>query len=159
VFGVPVAGNSARTKFRGLVRRWSAAVCGVRKPCLGGAVLDSAYRVLYDPPPDGGLDPTVCETHECFLVDPVVLAGERGVEIRLANSRWFFEDVSDARRDARRWLERVERSHASGAHAHVRHGEVFIDPRTGRPTSQLAGGAPIIDILQTGCALDHPSEC
>lgn len=122
-------------------------------------MLDSAHRVLYDPPPDGGADPTACETHECFLVDPVLLAGQRGIEIGLANSRWFFEDITDARRDARRWLERVAASRgASGAHAHVRHGEVFVHPSTGRPTSQLAGAAPIIDILQVGCALDHPCE-
>jgi len=120
-------------------------------------VLALAHRVLYDPPPAGGLDPSACETHECFLVDPVLLLGERGIEFPRPGGRWFFEDPADARRDARRWLGSIERSRASGAHAHLRHAEVFVDPRTGRPTSQLAGAAPIIDLMAVGCALDHPS--
>lgn len=120
-------------------------------------MLALAHRVLYDPPPAGGLDPNACETHECFVVDPVLLLGERGIEFPRPGGRWFFEDPADARRDARRWLGSIERSQASGAHAHLRHAEVFVDPCTGRPTSQLAGAAPIIDLMAVGCALDHPS--
>jgi hypothetical protein len=119
-------------------------------------VLDLAQRVLYDPPPAGGLDPEACETRECFLVEPVALLGERGIEIPLPDGTWFFEDITYARQAARRWLERMERSLASGARAHVRHGEVLVHPRTGCPTSQLAGPAPILDLMQTGCALEQP---
>jgi hypothetical protein len=120
---------------------------------------DDAQRVLYDEPPTGGLDPAACATHECFLVDPVLLLGERGIEVALPDGGWFFEEIADARQAARRWLAVIERSHAARARVDVRHGEVLVDPRTGRPTSQLAGPAPILDVMVTGCALtQQPAE-
>lgn len=112
----------------------------------------------FEPPPDRGLEPTACEIHECFVVEPTLLIGEWGIELP-SRTRWFFEDADEAREEARDWLERIERRHrASGAHAHVRHGQVLVNPATGRPTTQLFGAAPILDLLQIGIALDHPGE-
>lgn len=120
-------------------------------------VLEAASRVLYAPPPDGGLDPTACELHECFMVIPVVLLSERGIEIPPGERRWFFEDLDVASRAAWRWLERISTTvHVTGAHAHIRHADVLIDPRTGRPTSQLAGPAPILEPIEVGCVVDAP---
>lgn len=122
-------------------------------------MLDLPIRAIrYRPPPPGGLDPCACETHECFLVEPAVLLGERGIELPLG-LRWFFEDADAARAGAREWLGRIDRSRqASGARAHVRHAEVLIDPATGEPTTQLQGPALILDLMPIGCALDDPAE-
>jgi hypothetical protein len=120
-------------------------------------VLDLVHRVPYEWPPRGGVDASTCETHACYLVCPVLLMGERGVEIALPSGDWFFEDPADAWADARRWLKSVERiPGATGAHAHVRAAEVLVDPMTGQPTRQLAGNVPIIGTLESGAALDYP---
>jgi hypothetical protein len=128
----------------------------VRTACFCLAVLDLEQRVLYDQPPAGGLDPDECETHECFLVERLLMFGERGVAIPVPGGPCFFEDVDIARGFAHRWLSRVEGSSATGGRAYIRHGAALIDPRTRRPTSQLAATTPpILDTLETGCALEE----
>ena len=110
-------------------------------------MLELAERVAYDPPPAAGLDVASCDARECFAVEPVVLVGERQIEILPPDGVWLFEELAPARRAARCWLAALAHSHAVGGLARIRHGEALIDPASGRPTSQLAPLAPILDVL------------
>jgi hypothetical protein len=116
-------------------------------------VLDLAAPVLYDPPPEGGLDPPACERHECFLIDRSLLFGERRIEIPMPGGAWFVEELPTARMLGRAWLARAARGRVAGARALISHGDVLVDPRTGRPTCQLAGPARLIDLLESGGTL------
>jgi hypothetical protein len=138
---------------------WSKRCSTVRGWWLGRRVLDLPLRAaVYRSPPVGGLDPHRCETYECFVIEPAVLLGERGIEIPLGK-RWFFDEIDAARASAREWLARMDRARGvAGARAHVRHAEVLIDPATEAPTTQLHGPTLILDPMATGCALDDPAD-
>ena len=72
---------------------------------------------------------------------------------------WFHEDADAGQGAARQWLTWTERfQSARGAHADLRHGEVLVNPLTDVPPVGYFSSAPIIALLQIGCALDHPDQ-